>query len=87
MARDTHDPVQLTSTIHGKRGARVLTVYIEADNRFQIEDSGFGLANVYAHKKGYAAYGDKAQVTVGQIVQSQWSGRWQCKVEYTARWR
>jgi hypothetical protein len=75
--------VELSARTTGPKNARVLTVYIEADNRYQIEDTGYSLANVLAHKRGFSVSND---VTVTPIRRAT-CGRYQAKIEYADRWR
>ncbi len=84
MAKVTdYSGIEVSGWTTGPRRARTLTVYISAPNSYLIEETGIGLANIFAHKRGYTMTG---ALTV-PIAPSVYSGQFQTKIEYTERWR
>jgi hypothetical protein len=49
---------RLSAKTWGPKAARVLTVYIESDNRYEIEDNGYADARILANKRGFSISND-----------------------------
>lgn len=75
--------IRLSAKTWGSKAARILTVYIEADNRYEVEDYGYADARILAGKRGYSVSND---VEVTEPIPGALGG-WTAMMQFNHRWQ